>query len=42
MVAPLIVSHMTSNGHVTADGQATGNPVRDAGSLIQSVLGKLL
>ena len=42
VLVPLIVSHMTSNGHVTADGQSTGNPAPDAGSLIQSVLGKLL
>ena len=42
VVVPLIVNHMTSNGHVTADGQATGNPAPDAGRLLQSVLGKLL
>jgi uncharacterized protein YidB (DUF937 family) len=42
VVVPLIVNHMASNGHITSDGQATGNPAPDAGSLIQSVLGKLL
>jgi len=41
-VLPLIVSHLTANGHVTTDGQATGNPAPETGSLLQSVLGKLL
>ncbi len=42
VVIPMIVNHVTANGHVTTDGQPTGNPAPDAGSLIQSVLGKLL
>lgn len=42
VVVPLIVNHMTSNGHVSADGQTTGSQIPEAGSLIQSVLGKLL
>jgi len=42
ILVPLIVNHMTSNGHVTAEGQPTGTPAPEAGSLIQSVLGKLL
>ncbi|WP_109487606.1 YidB family protein [Occallatibacter savannae] len=41
-VLPLVVSHLTSNGHVTTDGQLTGNPAPATGSLLQSVLGKLL
>lgn len=41
-VLPLVVSHLTSNGHVTTDGQVTGAPAPDTGSLLQSVLGKLL
>ena len=41
ILVPLIVSHMTSNGHLTAEGQPTGNPAPDTGSLIQSVLGKI-
>jgi uncharacterized protein YidB (DUF937 family) len=41
-VIPMIVNHVTANGQVTTDGQPTGNPAPDAGSLIQSVLGKLL
>lgn len=41
-VVPLLVNHLTANGHVTADGQVTGTPAPETGSLIQSVLGKLL
>ena len=41
-VLPVLISHVTANGHVTTDGQPTGNPMPEAGSLIQSVLGKLL
>lgn len=41
-VLPLVVSHLTSNGHVTTDGQVTSNPAPETGSLLQSVLGKLL
>ncbi len=41
-IVPVLINHVTANGHVTTDGQPTGNPVPDAGSLIQSVLGKLL
>lgn len=42
IVVPLIVSHMMANGHVTTSGQPTGNPVPEAGSLLQSVLSKIL
>lgn len=41
-VVPVLVNHVTSNGHFTTDGNATGSPAPDAGSLVQSVLGKLL
>lgn len=41
-VVPALISHVTSNGHFTTDGEATGNPAPDSGSLLQSVLGKLL
>jgi uncharacterized protein YidB (DUF937 family) len=41
-ILPVLISHDTANGHVTTDGQPTGNPMPDTGSLIQSVLGKLL
>lgn len=41
-VLPLLVNHLTANGHVTTEGQVTGSPTPETGSLIQSVLGKLL
>jgi len=41
-VLPLVINHLTSNGHVTTDGQVTGTPAPETGSLLQSVLGKLL
>jgi Uncharacterized protein conserved in bacteria len=42
VVVPVLIHHVTSNGHVTTDGQATSTAMPDAGSLVQSVLGKLL
>lgn len=42
VLVPLIVHHMVSNGHVTAAGEATGNPAPATGNLIQSVLAKLV
>ena len=41
-VVPLLVNHLTSNGHVTTEGQVTGSATPEAGSLVQSILGKLL
>jgi uncharacterized protein YidB (DUF937 family) len=41
-VLPVLISHVTANGHVTTDGQPTGAPMPETGSLLQSVLGKLL
>jgi uncharacterized protein YidB (DUF937 family) len=41
-IVPVLINHVTANGHVTTDGQPTGSPMPDAGSLMQSVLGKLL
>jgi uncharacterized protein YidB (DUF937 family) len=40
-VLPMLINHGISNGHVTADGQPGDTPAPDAGSLLQSVLGKL-
>lgn len=40
-VVPMLLNHSISSGHVTADGQPGANPAPDAGSLLQSVLGKL-
>ena len=41
-IVPLLINHVTSNGHVTTDGQPAANPMPDGGSLVQSLLGKLL
>jgi uncharacterized protein YidB (DUF937 family) len=41
-IVPVLVNHVTANGHVTTEGQPTDNPPPDSGSLIQSVLGRLL
>jgi uncharacterized protein YidB (DUF937 family) len=41
-VLPVLINHVTSNGHITTDGQATDAPLPESGSLVQSVLGKLL
>ena len=40
VIVPVVVKHMASNGHVTADGQPTGT-TPDAGGLLQSVLSHL-
>jgi uncharacterized protein YidB (DUF937 family) len=37
---PLLVHHMVSGGHVTADGQQTGSPP-EAGGLLQSLLQRM-
>lgn len=41
-ILPIVVQHLSANGHVTADGQPTENAEPDSGSLLQSVLGKLV
>ncbi len=41
-VLPMLINHGISNGHVTADGQPGDTPAPDTGSLLSSVLGKLL
>lgn len=39
---PMLLGHVTSNGHFTTDGQPADNPAPEAGSLLQSALGRLL
>jgi uncharacterized protein YidB (DUF937 family) len=39
-IVPVIIHHLVSNGHVTPDGQPTGNEP-EPGGLLQSILGKL-
>jgi len=41
-IVPLLVSHVVANGHVTTAGQTTDSPAPESGSMIQSVLSKLL
>ncbi len=41
-ILPVLLHHSISNGHVTADGQPGETAAPDSGSLIQTVLGKLL
>ena len=41
-IVPVLVNHVTANGHVTPDGQPTDNPPPNSSTLIQSVLGKLI
>lgn len=40
-IIPLLVNHVTANGHVTTGGEPTGNPTPNSGTLLQSILGKL-
>jgi uncharacterized protein YidB (DUF937 family) len=41
VAVPVLVHHLVSNGHVSAQGQPTGNPPSSEG-LLQSVLGRIL
>jgi uncharacterized protein YidB (DUF937 family) len=41
-IVPLLINHVTANGHVTTDGQPAQTPMPDSGSLVQSILGKFL
>ena len=41
-IVPVLINHVTTNGHVTTDGQPAASPMPDGGSLVQSILGKLL
>ena len=42
MIVPILIHHVTSNGHVATDGQPAANPMPESGSLVQSLLGRLL
>jgi uncharacterized protein YidB (DUF937 family) len=41
VLLPMVIHHFVSSGHVDEQGQATGAPAPDTGSLLQSVLSKL-
>lgn len=38
---PMLIHHFVSSGHVTPDGQPTGQPMPESGGLLQSVLSRL-
>lgn len=40
IAVPLLIHHLVSNGHVTADGQQTGVPA-NPGNILSSILGRL-
>lgn len=42
VLVPLVIHHFVSNGHVTPTGEPTGAPPPHSGSLLQSVLSKIL
>jgi uncharacterized protein YidB (DUF937 family) len=42
MILPMVIHHFTASGHVTETGEPTGQPAPEAGSMLQSILGKLL
>ena len=39
---PVLMHHYVANGHVTPQGQPTGNPMPEPGGVLQSVLGRIL
>lgn len=41
-LVPLLVNHVTANGHISTEGQVAQTPVPEAGSVIQTLLAKLL
>lgn len=41
VILPLVVHHMTSSGHVTPDGQPTGEPAPEHSGLLQMILSRL-
>jgi uncharacterized protein YidB (DUF937 family) len=42
VLVPLVIHHFVANGHVTANGDPSGTPPPESGSLLQSILGKIL
>ena len=41
-IVPLLINHLTTNGHVTTEGQIAEAPMPNSGSLVQSLLGKMV
>ena len=38
---PMVIHHFVSSGHVTAEGQPTGQPAPEQGGMLQSILSRL-
>ena len=41
VLLPLLIQHFVQGGHVTQDGQPTGQPAPQSGSILSSILGRL-
>ena len=41
VLLPIAIHHFVSSGHVTAEGQSTGQPMPEQGGLLQSMLSRL-
>ncbi len=42
VILPVLIHHYVSNGHVTPQGEPTGAPAPESGSVLQSILGHIL
>ncbi len=42
VILPVLIHHYVSNGHVTPQGEPTGAPPPQSGSVLQSILGRIL
>lgn len=42
VAVPLVIHHLASSGHVTPEGQATGQPMPESGGMLQSILGRMI
>ena len=41
ILLPVMIHHFVSNGHVTPEGQATGQPMPEQGGMLQSILSRI-
>ena len=42
VILPMLIHHYVSNGHVTPQGETTGAPAPASGSVLQSILSRIL
>ncbi len=42
VILPMVIHHFVASGHVTEQGEPTGQPAPESGSVLQSILGRLL